>query len=228
MASLAGEGKEVAVTYKGFKRLRKGTKGSSSSAAKEGGLDPRSWRSMVLSGLMPKWKQRMLQKIGLMRVALNLSSLPSVVLSVSWGGEFAELKECNLTLEGNKRVKFIGRQRRRFGAKAVEEHGLKWFNAQMEAKDAPENWNDEGLFALEFPTIRGTVRELGSFNAFLGTPVVDPMMYLIFLEKPPHRDIRTPVVDLVMYSLFLEKPPYRNIHHMLYGEHSAAPLGKGP
>ncbi|MCD9646484.1 hypothetical protein HAX54_036355 [Datura stramonium] len=28
---------------------------------------------------------------------------------------------------------------RRFGAKAVEEHGLKWFNAQKEAKYDPEN-----------------------------------------------------------------------------------------
>ncbi|MCE3217063.1 hypothetical protein HAX54_010213, partial [Datura stramonium] len=66
MASLADKGKEVAVTYKGFKRLRKGTKGSSSSAAKEGGLEP--------------------------RVALHLSSLPPVVLFASWGREFAELK----------------------------------------------------------------------------------------------------------------------------------------
>ncbi|MCD7460655.1 hypothetical protein HAX54_044068 [Datura stramonium] len=28
---------------------------------------------------------------------------------------------------------------RRFGAKAAEEHGLKWFNAQKEAKYAPKN-----------------------------------------------------------------------------------------
>ncbi|MCD7448785.1 hypothetical protein HAX54_046321, partial [Datura stramonium] len=28
---------------------------------------------------------------------------------------------------------------RRFGAKAIEPHGLKWFNAQKESKYAPEN-----------------------------------------------------------------------------------------
>ncbi|MCD7473414.1 hypothetical protein HAX54_015252 [Datura stramonium] len=50
---------------------------------------------------------------------------------------------------------------RRFGAKAVEEHGLKWFNAQKEAKYAPKNWIDEGHLALAFPTICDTVRDLG-------------------------------------------------------------------
>ncbi|MCE3049460.1 hypothetical protein HAX54_044848 [Datura stramonium] len=49
-----------------------------------------------------------------------------------------------------------------FVSKAMEEHGLKGFNAQKETK---------------------------SFNAFLGTPVVDPEMYFMFLEKPPYRDI---------------------------------------
>ncbi|MCD9638700.1 hypothetical protein HAX54_022824 [Datura stramonium] len=81
---------------------------------------------------------------------------------------------------------------RRFGAKVMEKHGLKWFNAQKEAKYAPKNWIDESRLALEFPTIHGTVRELGlgSFNAFLGTPVVDPEMYFMLLEKPPYHVIR--------------------------------------
>ncbi|MCD9643827.1 hypothetical protein HAX54_031674, partial [Datura stramonium] len=39
---------------------------------------------------------------------------------------------------------------RRFEDKVVEEHGLKWFNAQKEAKYAPMNWIDEGRLALEF------------------------------------------------------------------------------
>ncbi|MCD9559155.1 hypothetical protein HAX54_016976 [Datura stramonium] len=42
---------------------------------------------------------------------------------------------------------------RRFGAKAVEPHGLTWFNTQKEAKYALENGIDEGYMALEFPTI---------------------------------------------------------------------------
>ncbi|MCD7456336.1 hypothetical protein HAX54_031333 [Datura stramonium] len=49
---------------------------------------------------------------------------------------------------------------RKFGAKVVEEHGLKWFNAQKDAKYAPKNWIDEGHLALKYP-IRDTIRELG-------------------------------------------------------------------
>ncbi|MCD9644598.1 hypothetical protein HAX54_032953 [Datura stramonium] len=33
---------------------------------------------------------------------------------------------------------------RRFRAQAVEEHGIKWFNAQKEAKYYPEIWIGEG------------------------------------------------------------------------------------
>ncbi|MCD9643646.1 hypothetical protein HAX54_031278 [Datura stramonium] len=40
---------------------------------------------------------------------------------------------------------------RRFAAKVVEEHGLKWFNAQKEAKYSLENWIDEGRLAFELP-----------------------------------------------------------------------------
>ncbi|MCD7459492.1 hypothetical protein HAX54_041037, partial [Datura stramonium] len=50
---------------------------------------------------------------------------------------------------------------KRFGAKAVEEHGLKWFNAQKVANYAPKNWIDEGCLALEYPTIRDTINESG-------------------------------------------------------------------
>ncbi|MCD9645773.1 hypothetical protein HAX54_034973 [Datura stramonium] len=50
---------------------------------------------------------------------------------------------------------------RRFGAQAIEEHGLKWFNAQKEAKYSLENWIDEGRLAMEFPTIHDTIYGLG-------------------------------------------------------------------
>ncbi|MCD7460817.1 hypothetical protein HAX54_044496, partial [Datura stramonium] len=50
---------------------------------------------------------------------------------------------------------------RRFGAKAAEPHGFTWFNTQKEAKYEPENWIDEGLLALEFPTIQYKICELG-------------------------------------------------------------------
>ncbi|MCD7461742.1 hypothetical protein HAX54_047003 [Datura stramonium] len=46
---------------------------------------------------------------------------------------------------------------RRFGAKAMEEHGLKWFNAQKKEKYVLENWIDEGRLALELPTIWDTI-----------------------------------------------------------------------
>ncbi|MCE0481214.1 hypothetical protein HAX54_038775, partial [Datura stramonium] len=48
---------------------------------------------------------------------------------------------------------------RRFGAKAVEPHGLTWFNTQKEAKYSPH-------LALEFPAIRGKIRELGASYIF--------------------------------------------------------------
>ncbi|MCD7451461.1 hypothetical protein HAX54_012130 [Datura stramonium] len=56
MASRADKGEEVAVASKGLKRLRKEV-ASSSSAQKApllGGLEPRPWRRMDSSGLMPK------------------------------------------------------------------------------------------------------------------------------------------------------------------------------
>ncbi|MCE0482175.1 hypothetical protein HAX54_040643, partial [Datura stramonium] len=63
-----------------------------------------------------------------------------------------------------------------------------------DAKYAPEYWIDEGLLALEFPTNMDKLHELGVgtsywFNAFLGTPEVDPSEYFIFLEKPPYCEI---------------------------------------
>ncbi|MCD9646036.1 hypothetical protein HAX54_035548, partial [Datura stramonium] len=50
---------------------------------------------------------------------------------------------------------------RRFGSKAVEPRGLTWFNSYKEAKYSTESWIDEGRLALEFPTIRDKLRELG-------------------------------------------------------------------
>ncbi|MCD7466150.1 hypothetical protein HAX54_002574 [Datura stramonium] len=55
---------------------------------------------------------------------------------------------------------------RRFGVKAMEEHGLKWFNAYKEEKCAPENWIEEGRLVLDFPTIRDTIQELGRGYVF--------------------------------------------------------------
>ncbi|MCE0481840.1 hypothetical protein HAX54_039929 [Datura stramonium] len=54
-----------------------------------------------------------------------------------------------------------GAPNRSFGEKAMEPHGLSWFNAQKEVKYAPKNWIDEGHLALEFPIIRDNVCELG-------------------------------------------------------------------
>ncbi|MCE3215842.1 hypothetical protein HAX54_003734, partial [Datura stramonium] len=38
---------------------------------------------------------------------------------------------------------------------------IKWFNAQKEEKYAPKNCIDEGRLALECPTIRDSISELG-------------------------------------------------------------------
>ncbi|MCD9645302.1 hypothetical protein HAX54_034137 [Datura stramonium] len=46
---------------------------------------------------------------------------------------------------------------RRFRVKAVEPHGLAWFNTQKDVKYAPKNWIDEGRLALEFLTIRDKI-----------------------------------------------------------------------
>ncbi|MCE0482491.1 hypothetical protein HAX54_041288, partial [Datura stramonium] len=50
---------------------------------------------------------------------------------------------------------------RRFGAKAVEPHGLTWFNSKKEVTYSPKILIDEGRLALEFPTICDKRRELG-------------------------------------------------------------------
>ncbi|MCD9643261.1 hypothetical protein HAX54_030559, partial [Datura stramonium] len=70
-------------------------------------------------------------------------------------------KEVATSSKGFKRL-------RRFGAKAMEEHGLEWFNAHKENKYVSfnahkennyvsENWIDEGHLALEFPIIHDRV-----------------------------------------------------------------------
>ncbi|MCD7447750.1 hypothetical protein HAX54_033540, partial [Datura stramonium] len=55
---------------------------------------------------------------------------------------------------------------RRFGAKAVEPHGITWVNTQKEDKYSPENWIYEGCLALEFPATRNKICELGASYIF--------------------------------------------------------------
>ncbi|MCD7453323.1 hypothetical protein HAX54_020565, partial [Datura stramonium] len=55
---------------------------------------------------------------------------------------------------------------RKFDVKAVEPHGLTWFNTQTKAKYAPKNWINEGCLALEFPAIRKKICELGAGYIF--------------------------------------------------------------
>ncbi|MCD9641418.1 hypothetical protein HAX54_027595, partial [Datura stramonium] len=50
---------------------------------------------------------------------------------------------------------------RRYRAKTVEKHGIKWFNSKKIRQVCLENWIDEGHLALKFSTIHDTVRELG-------------------------------------------------------------------
>ncbi|MCD9639978.1 hypothetical protein HAX54_024989, partial [Datura stramonium] len=138
---------------------------------------------------------------------------------------------------------------KRFGAKVVEEHGLKWFNIQKEAKYAPENWIDEGRLTFEFPTISDTVHELGqgyvfpepeecnltlvrkfyeNWNTSYGesTNIKVQDQVVRFTTRSYNVFLGTPVVDLEMYFLFLEKSPYRDIFHTLCGEYSNCSVGK--
>ncbi|MCD9640739.1 hypothetical protein HAX54_026266, partial [Datura stramonium] len=55
---------------------------------------------------------------------------------------------------------------KRFGVKAVDPHGLTWFNSKKRAMYAPENWIDEGLLELEFLSIRKKIHELGDGYIF--------------------------------------------------------------
>ncbi|MCD9646604.1 hypothetical protein HAX54_036603 [Datura stramonium] len=50
-----------------------------------GGLEPRPWRRMDSSGLMPKRKPSIPRRIGLMRVIWHLSFLPFETPPMSWG-----------------------------------------------------------------------------------------------------------------------------------------------
>ncbi|MCD9640535.1 hypothetical protein HAX54_025889, partial [Datura stramonium] len=87
MTSKYGKGKEVETTNKGLKRLRKGTKGLSSSTTKA--TPARKSGAKVVEPHRLKWfntqkEPNMLQRIGLTKVTLYLSSPPSATLSASW------------------------------------------------------------------------------------------------------------------------------------------------
>ncbi|MCD7463163.1 hypothetical protein HAX54_050079, partial [Datura stramonium] len=130
---------------------------------------------------------------------------------------------------------------RRFGAKAVESHGLTWFDTQKEAKYATENWIDEGFLALELIDIREKIRELGAsyifnesercnltsrFNAFLETLAVDPSQYFILLEKPPHF-VREEKVCVMLVCIHLIEVTHKRIV-LVYDEGDTGNLVRPP
>ncbi|MCE2055153.1 hypothetical protein HAX54_042069, partial [Datura stramonium] len=131
----------------------------------------------------------------------------------------------------------------RFGAKAVEDHGLTWFNTQKEAKYAPENWIDEVHLELDFPAIRDKIRELGagyifneqerrnlilvrefytSWDTSFGesTKIKIRGQVVRFTAKRFNAFLEKPSVDPLEYFILLVKPPYRDICHTLCGEQS--------
>ncbi|MCE3051964.1 hypothetical protein HAX54_051256 [Datura stramonium] len=142
----------------------------------------------------------------------NTSSYLEGVMSLKADKE----KEVEITNKGLKRLckgtkgssslSTKGTPSRRFGAKAMEPHGLKWFQAQKEPEECNltlvrefnANWDtsfgERTKVKIWGPVVHFTTK---TFNVFLGTPVVDPSEYFILLEKPPYHDIR----------------------HDLYGEH---------
>ncbi|MCE3217059.1 hypothetical protein HAX54_010201, partial [Datura stramonium] len=128
---------------------------------------------------------------------------------------------------------------RRFRAKVVEEHGLKWFNIQKEAKYAQENRTGLGYLALKYPTICDTIRELGLGYVFVEPEECNLTLVMEFYAnwdtsfgertkikikgQVVHFSVRsfnaflcTLVVDPSMYFLLLQKAPY------LCGEYSYA------
>ncbi|MCD7467713.1 hypothetical protein HAX54_005313 [Datura stramonium] len=128
----------------------------------------------------------------------------------------------------------------------MEEHRLNWFNVQKEVKYALKNWIDEGCLALEFPTIRDSILELGlgyvfaepeecnlitfvrkfyaNWNTSCGgsTKIKVGGQVAWFTIRSFNPFLGTSVVDIEMYFMILEKPPYRDIRHTLHGEHSDA------
>ncbi|MCD7451591.1 hypothetical protein HAX54_012752 [Datura stramonium] len=111
MASCPDKGKELVVTDKGFKWLRKGTKGSSSSAPKHpllGGSETSTTASRADKG-----KEVVVTDKGL-----------KLLRKGTKGSSSSAAKAYPI---------------RRIGSKDVEEHGLNCFNAHMEAKYAPKN-----------------------------------------------------------------------------------------
>ncbi|MCD7471710.1 hypothetical protein HAX54_012336 [Datura stramonium] len=112
------------------------------------------------------------------------------------GINFDKRKEIVVANKGLKQLRKVtkglsssakGAPARRFGAKAVEPHGLTWFNIQKEAKYSPENWIDEGHLALEFPTIRDKVCELGLGYILPSLRSATSLWYNIFFVRQRKR-----------------------------------------
>ncbi|MCD7469734.1 hypothetical protein HAX54_008910, partial [Datura stramonium] len=126
----------------------------------------------------------------------------------------------------------------RFGEKAVEPHGVTWFNTQKESKYAHKNWIDEGHLTLEYQAIQDKIYELGAgyifneskrFNLTLArefyanwdtsfresTKVKIRGLVVRSTAKWFNAFQRTTAVDPSEYFILMEKPPYRDIHHTL-------------
>ncbi|MCD7461117.1 hypothetical protein HAX54_045197 [Datura stramonium] len=79
------------------------------------------------------------------------------------------LKQLRKCTKGPSSSSSKGATARMLRERAVEPHGLSWFNTQKEVKYAPKNWIDKGFLALEFSTIQDKVRELGLGYIFAKT-----------------------------------------------------------
>ncbi|MCE0481848.1 hypothetical protein HAX54_039937 [Datura stramonium] len=125
-------------------------------------------------------------------------------------------------------------------SKSCKPYRLTWFNTQKEAKYAPENRIDEGRLALEFPTIRDKLNELGVGYIFAepkeckltlvrdfytnwdisfeeSSKVKIRGQVARFTYKRFNAILGTPTVDPSKYFILLERAPYRDIFPSLCG-----------
>ncbi|MCD7453237.1 hypothetical protein HAX54_020180, partial [Datura stramonium] len=159
MASRANKGKEVETSSKGFKRLRKGVTPSSSVPR----VHPT--RMFEAKSIEEHW----LKCFNALKEAKYAPK--------NW------ICECHLALElpsiytvHELELGYVAAETEECNLTLVREFYTNWntFNGERKKVRA---WGQVVCFTAR------------AFNAFLGTLVMDPEIYLLFLEKPPYRDI---------------------------------------
>ncbi|MCE3215660.1 hypothetical protein HAX54_003145, partial [Datura stramonium] len=160
MASKAKKRKEIEVANKDLNQLRKGTKGSSSSAK---GTPVRRFRAKVVEPHGLTWfntqkeaKYAPENRIDEGILSLEFPTIRDKVRKLGLGYIFVESEECNLTL--------------------VSEFYANW----------DTSFGESTKVKIRGQVVHFTFK---IFNAFFNTPMVNLSEYFILLKKPQYRDI---------------------------------------